>query len=88
MCVCVIIFIILNYLIASPAVVAASCVSGHISSPFSYSGSNITDLSAFIRQNPPRDSASDGDQPLIDEFENSITGDIVFCDQDNIDTDG
>ena len=70
--------------LASPAVVAASAISGKISSP------------SYHKTNPPLTSISKNEKPklktetvnLLKGFPKKIQGEIIFCHQDNLNTDG
>ncbi len=70
--------------LASPAVVAASAISGKISSP------------SYHKTNPPLTSISKNEKPklktetvnLLKGFPKNIQGEIIFCHQDNLNTDG
>jgi len=70
--------------LASPAVVAASAIKGTISSASTYEkitpNSNIT-------INGQQESSID-EVKLLDGFPEKITGNIIFCHQDNLNTDG
>ncbi len=70
--------------LASPAVVASSAISGFID----YSVSNDTDQKiGEIRENKMAKTES---KPvsIIDGFQKEMTGNLVFCYQDNLNTDG
>ncbi len=70
--------------LASPAVVAASAIDGKITGPESYAKtkpkSNIE-----INSQPSREKSS---VTLLDGFPDKISGDLIFCHQDNLNTDG
>jgi len=70
--------------LASPAVVAASAVAGKITSPY-----NIDDLqlTAKIEINEQK-STSSGDVKILDGFPEMVEGELIFCFQDNLNTDG
>jgi homoaconitate hydratase len=76
--------------LASPAVVAASAMRGYISGPV------LSDLqSSSSTQQPQPDDAQVTPSPvqakrvqLIEGFPKKITGQVVFCHQDNLNTDG
>ena len=69
--------------LASPAVVAASAVAGKISAPFDY---NEIILKAALKTSPVGNGKPA--VKLIAGFPEKINGNILFCDQDNINTDG
>lgn len=70
--------------LASPAVVAASAIAGKIVSPFGYSGGRPL---GEIGINARPDSQLD-DIDIQDGFPNILKGEILFCHQDNLNTDG
>lgn len=70
--------------LASPAVVAASALAGKIASPFL---TDETELMASIKVNAQTGSAADKVR-IIDGFHETIRGEIIFCHQDNLNTDG
>lgn len=87
--------------LASPEVVAASALSGFISGPGAYrvptdwsgvdcgSGNGIRG-STELEESPVRDStekASKSATEILPGFPERISGEIVFCDADNLDTD-
>ncbi|MCF8305060.1 MAG: homoaconitase [Ignavibacteriales bacterium] len=70
--------------LASPAVVAASAVAGYITAPFTIEPSDIIGTIEELQ-------VEDKDIPAIDiipGFKEEITGNLVFCHQDNLNTDG
>lgn len=70
--------------LASPAVVAASAVAGHFELPAEI---EVVDTKADIRIT----AKPSGDKPMvktIDGFPQAITGTLVWCHQDNLNTDG
>ncbi len=70
--------------LASPAVVAASAAAGKVVSPFDY---DDADPQGDIQVNPkpPKEAKA---IRILDGFPASIEGRIVFCHQDNLNTDG
>ncbi len=70
--------------LASPAVVAASAVAGYMVSPFDY---EETSPLSFVSINP-KDALAPGSIDLLDGFQETIEGNVVFCPQDNLNTDG
>jgi homoaconitate hydratase len=70
--------------LASPAVVAASAISGYIDGPAdSESGSIIGDIIVNEKESGPEKETR-----IIDGFPETISGELVFCHQDNLNTDG
>jgi len=70
--------------LASPAVVAASAVAGKIESPFDFADS---ELKAEIRINS-QEAKTTAEVKILDGFPESIEGEMIFCHQDNLNTDG
>ena len=70
--------------LASPAVVASSAVSGFIDFDFDNSFDKILAEVTNINKKPKIKSAV----KIVNGFPESIEGDIVFCHQDNLNTDG
>ena len=70
--------------LASPAVVAYSALSGKID--FDWNG-NSTEISAEIKINKKTDSEKSAVK-IINDFPEKITGELIFCHQDNLNTDG
>jgi len=70
--------------LASPAVVAASAIAGKITFDGNYSASNI---SANIKILPKLEREL-AEVNIIDGFPEIIEGDLLFCPQDNLNTDG
>jgi homoaconitate hydratase len=70
--------------LASPAVVAASAISGKIDYHWEYSPSAIT---AEIKLNTKKET-SNSKVKIISGFPSLIEGEIIFCHQDNLNTDG
>lgn len=70
--------------LGSPAIVAASAVAGYIDSPY-----DIADLkiSAEIKSNK-KEAVVMGDVAILDGFPEKLSGEIIFCHQDNLNTDG
>ncbi len=70
--------------LASPAVVASSAISGYADMPFDM---KLTDTIATIKtiEKKPEGEIS---VSIIDGFPNTIQGKLVFCYQDNLNTDG
>lgn len=70
--------------LASPAVVAASAVNGFISGVGDYgSGEPVTSITAAVRER-----ASQADIQLLQNFPGTVEGELIFCHQDNLNTDG
>ena len=70
--------------LASPAVVAASAVAGRIVSPFDYPGESPQGEITFDTQ----PNHGNYDVEIQDGFPRTLSGDILFCHQDNLNTDG
>ncbi|NQV14149.1 homoaconitase [bacterium] len=70
--------------LASPAVVAASAVAGHIVSPFEYDTANPQ---ANVKTNKRATSEAQS-VSILEGFPIELTGNILFCHQDNLNTDG
>ena len=70
--------------LASPAVVASSAVSGFIDFDFDNSFDKILAEVTNINKKPKIKSSV----KIVNGFPESIEGDIVFCHQDNLNTDG
>ncbi len=70
--------------LASPAVVAASAVAGKITSP--YEVEDIR-LKAEIKVNEQKSIVS-AEMIILDGFPETIEGELIFCFQDNLNTDG
>ena len=70
--------------LASPSIVAASAVAGIIAPPFNFKSSLPK---GYITENKKTSSAK-GSIPLIDGFVKKMEGEIIFCHQDNLNTDG
>jgi len=71
--------------LASPMVVAASAINGKISLPKN-KNQEISNPSYSIRKNPYKDPSISIN--IIDGFPEELEGDIIFCHQDNLNTDG
>lgn len=70
--------------LASPAVVAASAVAGYVDAPFDFPEEAPK---GEIKINET-DSGDSGGVKILDKFPSKISGEIVFCHQDNLNTDG
>ncbi len=70
--------------LASPAVVAASAIAGKITFGENHSKSNIS-AEIKVLPKPEREIA---EVNIIDGFPEIIEGDLLFCPQDNLNTDG
>ena len=70
--------------LASPAVVAASAVAGKIDYPWSGKSSKVV---GEIKVNTKREG-SKSSVKIIDGFPTQVEGEIIFCPQDNLNTDG
>jgi len=70
--------------LASPAVVAASAIAGKITYPGEW---NQNDPKASFKVNKSTSDGVSGSE-IMDGFPDEITGEIIFCHQDNLNTDG
>jgi homoaconitate hydratase len=70
--------------LASPAVVAASAAAGYIDAPFA--GAQDRPVGGVAGR--PGVLSQKGAVRIIDGFPEAIEGELVFCNQDNINTDG
>ena len=70
--------------LASPAVVAASALSGFISAPISFNER----VAGTATRRPEKKSRSAGSVQIMDGFPSSVRGRILFIDKDNLNTDG
>ncbi len=71
--------------LASPAVVASSAVSGKID--FDWNVSNPIQLSGSIKINEKK-SGTKSSVKIIEGFKPLVEGELIFCHQDNLNTDG
>ena len=69
--------------LASPAVVAASALAGHVAMPFEM---DVAKVDASIKENAK--DASTASVTIVDGFPEAVSGDCVFCHLDNLNTDG
>ncbi|EPY49698.1 homoaconitate hydratase Lys2 [Schizosaccharomyces cryophilus OY26] len=81
--------------LASPAVVAASAISGKIVAPEGFKDSvhQVSAIDITEKMNTGSNSmneagVSDSETAIIEGFPASVSGEIVFCDADNLNTDG
>ncbi|KAK4511276.1 Protein phosphatase PP2A regulatory subunit B [Mucor velutinosus] len=74
--------------LASPAIVAASALSGRISGPASFSATQTPSFS--IRTDAPKASPDEeaATAEVLPNFPSVIKGEILFCPADNLNTDG
>lgn len=70
--------------LASPAVVASSAISGRIT--YDWAG-NSSKLTGSIKE-AENAASSDSEVSIIEGFPEKITGELIFCYQDNMNTDG
>ena len=70
--------------LASPAVVAASAIAGYVASPYEYEAANPQ---GDIRINQ-KEASGAGTVSLLDGFPEELAGKLLFCHQDNLNTDG
>jgi homoaconitate hydratase len=73
--------------LASPAVVAASAVAGKITSPFEVEEESL-ERSIEMPESKPVITSSPSTVDILDGFLESIEGEIIFVDADNLNTDG
>ena len=74
--------------LASPLVVAASAMAGHIASPMKHGSAPLV---ASIEVHPPKAKAAASavaTQEMHPDFPKHIEGRVIFCPEDNINTDG
>ncbi len=69
--------------LASPAVVAASAIAGHIAAPAAYEPCDVR--TTFARREAPVGGSG---VPIVDGFPASVTGRILWLPVDNLNTDG
>ncbi|KAI9141299.1 aconitase A [Paraphysoderma sedebokerense] len=72
--------------LASPAVVAQSAVNGYISSPPSIATSSSAPQGTITTHKPAPSSSAPS--KILPGFPEKLQGDILFCFQDNLNTDG
>ncbi len=70
--------------LGSPVVVAASAINGYISGPTEF---EPMPLSGKIKVNKKLE-VSTAEVPIVDGFPASVAGELIFCHQDNLNTDG
>jgi homoaconitate hydratase len=70
--------------LASPAVVAASAIAGKITGPEEYSD---IELKTSIMENQKEDSG-EVSVKLLKDFPEQVSGEMIFCPQNNLNTDG
>ena len=70
--------------LASPAVVAASAIQGRISGPVRHS---VTDPHASILSNA-KTGVDSAETVIVDGFPRTLSGVLLYCHQDNLNTDG
>ena len=73
--------------LASPAVVAASAVAGKIVSPFDVA-EQTAERTIEVPKRESVASTSASTVEILDGFPETIEGEIIFVDQDNLNTDG
>ncbi|HJL77881.1 MAG TPA: homoaconitase [Candidatus Marinimicrobia bacterium] len=70
--------------LASPAVVATSAITGQISSPSTYDNTQpVGEMHIH-----PKPSTETSTVKILDGFPEELTGELIFCYQDNLNTDG
>ena len=70
--------------LASPSVVAASAIAGKIAPPFEFENS-APDGQITVNEKP---ETGEGSVKLLEGFPELLEGEIIFCYQDNLNTDG
>ncbi|MFQ6677668.1 MAG: homoaconitase [Fidelibacterota bacterium] len=70
--------------LASPAVVASSAMAGKIVGPKLFS--NVKPTSSIVINNQP--SSKKNSVSLLEGFPGKLSGELIFCHQDNLNTDG
>jgi homoaconitate hydratase len=70
--------------LASPSVVAASAIAGKIVPPFEWE--SVAPEGEITENEKP--ISDKGSVPLLDGFPEILEGEIIFCHQDNLNTDG
>jgi homoaconitate hydratase len=70
--------------LASPAVVAASALAGYIDYPGGWNGGQVKGELTVNRKKP----VTPANVAIIKGFPESISGELLFCHQDNLNTDG
>lgn len=70
--------------LASPEVVAASAVAGYIAAPHTYDASRLAGEIRLSAAAAPRA----GSVAILEGFPREIRGELIFCDKDNLNTDG
>jgi homoaconitate hydratase len=73
--------------LASPAVVAASAVAGKIVSPFDVVEESL-EKSISVPQQSAVTTSSSSTVDILEGFPETISGEIVIVDADNLNTDG
>ncbi|MEA2031735.1 MAG: homoaconitase [candidate division Zixibacteria bacterium] len=71
--------------LASPAVVAASAIAGHITGP---KGFDTIETVRSFKEIAPQSGSDKATVAIVDGFPEKVTGRIIFCHQDNLNTDG
>ncbi|KAI9002112.1 homoaconitase mitochondrial precursor [Hyaloraphidium curvatum] len=77
--------------LASPAVVAASAIAGRIAGPASLEGKSVPVKYGIVDDGaaePEAAAAPPAEEEPVPGFEPVISGEILFCDTDNLNTDG
>ena len=69
--------------LASPAVVAASAAAGYFDTPYEM---NSTNIAAEIKVNKKESKTTS--VSIVDGFPETLEGELVFCNQDSMNTDG
>jgi homoaconitate hydratase len=70
--------------LASPAVVAASAIAGHIDGPGSFEAA----MPKGEIKSQPKTAQVAGETTILPGFPEAMAGELIFCHQDNLNTDG
>jgi len=76
--------------LGSPLVVAASAIMGYICGPNAINGTTVEDMPPVAELITPKIEKAAAAAPgkALDGFKSTLEGELVFCDADNLNTDG
>lgn len=76
--------------LGSPAVVAASAINGYICGPNALNNTKLEDVApvAEIKTPATKGAAAASEGEVVEGFQSQLEGELVFCDADNLNTDG
>ncbi|MDT8323571.1 MAG: homoaconitase [Bacteroidota bacterium] len=74
--------------LASPAVVAASAIAGRISGPARLTGTSTEAKPQASVLTNSRSSGAEEETIIVDGFPQALSGTLLYCHQDNLNTDG